>query len=429
MTSKPSIAAPSAASLSAAALRRSLCAAIALDDAEAALRLVEKGANPNAVRPASADGADGVDYEETVTALALAAQFDRQRCLKALIPFSKLDAVGKDGRSAISHAAIHGHAACVQILLDAGASVSPAGAKTSLLCDAVEQERLDVVELLLPRCDARAATRHGRTPLHLAIANRDANLARKLLPLSDARQRDFFERDALMIAIDRGLEELVPDLLRVCDALVVDKKRLTPLMLAAALGEIASARLLLPRSDLEARDEHGRRALDLAAESGHAALVALLAPVSRPNVRDNEGRDALMRAALSNLACVDLLLPFFNPKNLNDGGWSALAIAASGGRVAIVKRLLPLSDAGARMGKSRRGARVEEVALRNGHAEVAALVRAEREAQALRAALAKTPKPRRKDQNATEEPLRAEPEAGATDLAAPPHPTRRPRSL
>jgi ankyrin repeat protein len=248
------------------------------------------------------------------------------------------------------------------------------------------------VDTLLPVSDPRAVDNRGSTALILALANDHPGVARKLLPVSDPRQRDGYNQDALMVAVNYGMVALLPALLRVCDPRAQDKGGYTPLMIAARRGGSSIASLLIPLSDLEARSAGGMRAIDIAAACANEAIVRKLLRGSRHDATDNRGSDALMHAAdnVRGLECVRLLLPFFDPLRANDKGWTALAFAACRGLDLATELLLPRSDVNARIGANRRGARPDELASRHGHSEVAARIRAWREALALRDVVAKS---------------------------------------
>jgi ankyrin repeat protein len=336
------------------------------DDPDAVRRMLALGADPDRMRRPTAKN-PRVPHEETVTALMLAARHGRELSLDVLLPRSRIDAVDRQGRSALGHACSYGQLACAKKLLAAGASPAPHGQKWSLLSVSVSQGREDIFNLLAPLGGAGDRDAEGRAPLALAAA--------------------------------AGLPDFVQTLLsHGADANAVDLRGYTALMHAVEYGQIDCVRTLIPASDLELRDYFGLRAIDHAAGAGRPEPLRLLLGVSSPNSTDFSGTDTLMHAAAraQDLQCIDLLLPHCDPRRANAKGWTALAFAADNGSEAIVKRLLPLSDAGARTGASRRGPRPEELARKKGVPQLAAQIQAFREAQELRETLSRRPKAKKR---------------------------------
>lgn len=103
-----------------------------------------------------------------------------------------------------------------------------------------------------------------------------------------------------------------------------------------------------------------------AAEGGHLECVKLLIPVSDPKAADSQ---ALCRAADNGHAeCVKLLIPVSDPRADNSG---ALRLAVLSGHMDCVKLLLPVSDP---LGRDDDGLTAQDLALRDKHPEVAAII-------------------------------------------------------
>jgi hypothetical protein len=115
------------------------------------------------------------------------------------------------------------------------------------------------------KLSARAAD--GKTALHLAARNADAELVAWLLPHCDANALDAEGKTALMIAAAHSEgADCVAALLPAADAKLADALGRTALMAAARKGEQKSVEALLPVSNPEARDTEGRTALWIALE-------------------------------------------------------------------------------------------------------------------------------------------------------------------
>ena len=193
----------------------------------------------------------------TCRAAAAADVFDAVRAgdvekVKALLQADpKLaEARTEDGNTPLHIAALEGHAAIAQVLLDQHAQVNARGLRQETpLHMAMYEGRREMAELLLAnQADVNARSASGETPLHIA--------ARK------------------------GHRELVELLLtHEADINARDQQDQTPLHLAAAGAHAEVVKLLVEQgADLQARDKSGRTARATAIENGDAEIIELLTP-------------------------------------------------------------------------------------------------------------------------------------------------------
>ncbi|PRZ56421.1 ankyrin repeat protein [Paraburkholderia fungorum] len=140
------------------------------------------------------------------TALSAAAMHGHARCVKRLLPRCDANRI-VSGATALHDAAMQGHAACVRLLIsvsDANATIGPG--LTPLMLATMEN-RAQCVELLLPHADARATDSIGSTALMRAARHGHADCVATLLPASDAKARDHDGCAAIQSAIACGKAE------------------------------------------------------------------------------------------------------------------------------------------------------------------------------------------------------------------------------
>lgn len=129
--------------------------------------------------------------------------------------------------------------------------------------------------------------------------------------------------------------------------------------------------------DVQSIDQDGRSGLMLACFNGHIEIVRkLLEEGSKINRTDNMGRTALMYASTGHYPkTVELLLSKGADPNLvdNDEGFTALMFAGAEGNIKVVSLLL---EHGADPSlKDKDGDTAESFARKNGHTEVADLIK------------------------------------------------------
>ncbi|KID68192.1 Ankyrin repeat-containing domain protein, partial [Metarhizium hybridum] len=179
-----------------------------------------------------------------------------------------IDLEDKTGRTALMHAAEHGHATVVLMLLKNGADIEAKCRGWTALRWAANEGREAVVTLLLERgANIEAKDCNGETPLLWAAKRGHEAVATLLL-----------QKGANIEAADYDGE--------------------TPLSWAAKAGQEAVVKLLLARgANIEAEDYNSQTPLSRAAEGGHEAVVKLLLEKgANVDAEDSEGQTPLSRA-------------------------------------------------------------------------------------------------------------------------------------
>ena len=215
--------------------------------------------------------------------------------------------------------------------------------------------------------------------LRAAARSGHIDCVKQLIPIVDPEAGDSY---ALRWAAHRGHADCVKILIPVSDPMADNS---VALRWAANNGHAECVKLLIPVSAPNAADS---QALGWASLHGYADCVKLLIPVSDPKA---DGSVALRWAAeRGDAECVKLLIPVSDPKANNS---RALREAAFNGHMGCVKLLLPVSDP---LGREDNGLTAQELALRDKHPDVAAMIgrfmEDQTEAKALPAARAAPPR-------------------------------------
>jgi ankyrin repeat protein len=228
---------------------------------------------------------------------------------------------GKDGKTALHHAAVGGQKEVAAFLLSKGAEANTKdGNDSTPLMLACEKGHLEVVEMLVE--------------------------ARKGLGLEE---RDHDGMTALQHAVHGGHKDVVTFLLsKGAEANTRDEQGSTPFMGACWKGHLDVAQILHGVTEgqgLEERDNDGRTALHDAARGGHKEVVAfLLLKGAEANSRDVVGATSLMLACEEgHLEVVQMLLEATEGQGLEDrdhNGETALYYAAIEGNEDVVAFLL-----------------------------------------------------------------------------------------
>ena len=261
--------------------------------------------------------------------------FDKVQNL--LVAGARVDAVDRDGNTALMWAAWNGTKWAVEMLLSKGASVNLASkrATTALMWAASVSGpfgtgQIEIVNLLLDRGAAIDA-------------------------------RDIQGRTALLGACDRQFESsapLVQLLLKKGASIeVADLSGNTPLLAAARLGHVDTLKVLLEAgANTAAVDGKGATAAMLAAEAGRITVIKLLAAKGVDfNAKDAAGSTALLRAAKQGqVAVLGSLIDVGADKDLAGTvavedleppvvDYTPLMVASRFGRVEAVKALIAKS--------------------------------------------------------------------------------------
>jgi ankyrin repeat protein len=275
--------------------RTALIEAARRKDSRAALDLVAAGADVNL---ADRDGWTALMYAAKDGPLASAREIIRSR------KQSSLDAMARDGSSALSIAAERGRTALVGLLIEPGVGVRKPEIGGRALQLAAEKDHADVVLVLM---EAHAplgfATWEGEPPLHAAAARGQQVVVEVLL--EGGVEPDLVDRDgqtALIRAAASGHAEVVTSLLRLgASPDLPDRDDWTPLAHAAAhlsTGTVSTIRdLVQAGASVDRRvGKDGKTALMIAAEKGNdLALGGLIRSGATLDLKSG-GKTALDRA-------------------------------------------------------------------------------------------------------------------------------------
>jgi ankyrin repeat protein len=245
------------------AATKKLLAAAAAGDADAILAAVAAGADANA--------RDG----ERNTPLILAAPqslFSKERKIVEALVAAKgqVDAVNKDGMTALMSASANGRHDFARLLLqnDAKADLRDNDGWTALMYAALNGQWDIVQELIEANADINATEKKGWSALTMAIFDGRGSVAEKLLKAGAT----------LPAKAPNGM---------------------TPVLLAAYGRDLAALRLVLAMEGqpLDGRDSDDWTALEVAAYDGDGQnVMELLRAGADPSLKDKEGKTALDRA-------------------------------------------------------------------------------------------------------------------------------------
>jgi ankyrin repeat protein len=308
----------------------------------------------------------------------------KRALLQAGVSLRKHDS---QGRSVLHHAAMSGHAQCIQWLLSNGADV-----------DCVDQ--------------------HHQTPLMYATGNDHPRCVRTLLEAgASINTKDEDGICALMDSAHFGYADCVRALLdhnAPVDA--QGRKNSTALMEAADEGHSNCVEALLQAgATVGLRNDYGLEALSLAARRGHGNCLRLLIDHhGNVDTRDNEGVSPLMWSCRNGeLESLNILLKSGADANAqHEDGWTALHYAAYKARSEAIKLLLdhganvndptdydgtPLDILYYRIGNRQRRSECEAILKRFGGKTVAELNAAKRPSESSRS---------QSSQNTNDKPIR-----------------------
>jgi ankyrin repeat protein len=153
-------------------------------------------------------------------------------------------------------------------------------------------------------------------------------LARALKDGANAKEHDSL---ALWLAAERGHVECVKLLIEVSEPRVGNSYALRR---AAACGHADCVRVLMEVSEPKVQNSYALRA---AAEEGHVECVKLLMEASDPLANDSHA--LRMAAAYGHGDCVELLLPASDPLAVGGDGVEAAGLARESGHVEVASMI------------------------------------------------------------------------------------------
>lgn len=317
--------------------------------------------------PRSRDNFTPSEQKLGVTGLHAAAWFGLEKTTRALLAQKKLvDVKDSDGFTPLVYASRFGNEAIIEILLQAGASISVGDVALHI---AAAHGHESTVRLLLQRglkvdvtsqlggsrgldLNLFGISRSGYMPsegaaLAFAVAGGHEGIVRLFLNLgADANMKDSWDRTPLMFACYHG-SETIARLLIDHGALAdeIDTQSETALVKAALQGHAKLVTIILGQNVQVDKATHytDESALMVAAGKGHLEVVQLLLR-GRANInfQDKHGSTALMNAIKTGKEDVAgyLIDNGANIRTKDDDGASALAHAAARGQMNMVRILL-----------------------------------------------------------------------------------------
>ncbi|CAD5221823.1 unnamed protein product [Bursaphelenchus xylophilus] len=260
-----------------------------------------------------------------------------------------VDDIDNDGWSALLCASHQGHAQCVRLLLEAGASVDqPDLMGWTPLMWACYKNRIDAVKVLL-EFHAHiniVGEEDGLTPMIIASGRGYYEIVHLLLENNaEVNASDKFGSTALIWAARKGYLDIVEELLNAGAELdAVGMYSSTALMLATRGCHLKTVEALLAREpNVNVVDYNGLSALGIAAREGYTQIAqALLHSSAYVNTVDRYGNSILASAVRSgNLNLVRMLLDKHADVNAKDSeGRTALHLAIDKSYTDIVLVLL-----------------------------------------------------------------------------------------
>ena len=296
--------------------------------------------------------------DEAAALLRAAATEGRTyRVTQLLMDGVSMDDADEHSTTAVMYAAMHGHPACLRLLLEAGADVNkknwsestPIG--NSAMIVAAGNGEADCLRLLLDAgADKEAANVAGETPLHLAAVYGHTACVKMLLEAgADKNAVDAEGGSAVLGAAAKGWADCLRVLLEAgADANELDADGVSPLHAAAKHGKADCLRLLLEAgAEIDRLGDPTRgTALMVAAAYGHNDCVRMLVEAGADlSLSTSEGITAvtfalasgnveaagiMMRVAAINPATQDKLLRAY-ARAAACGSYARLLAARGGG--------------------------------------------------------------------------------------------------
>ena len=260
---------------------------------------------------------------------------------------------GKDGRTPLYLAVLHGHIEIIHLLIDSGADIDTPETSSlgeTPLIHAVRSDRLDIVELLLEKkADTQKTNNSGMTPLFIAASLNYVEIAQLLV--KQDQKIDAFDQAEHQSPLSRAAQKGHLDIVRIllesnASTAFKNTKGQTPLALAAAAGRTTVVDVLLAKGAIvDAKSKSGSTALHEASLTGRLNVVtSLLEKEADPDCTNDCGQTPLF-AAIENCHMNTSTLLLAGGANVNIYADMAfcptpLLLAVCRGREDIVKLLL-----------------------------------------------------------------------------------------
>jgi ankyrin repeat protein len=264
-----------------------LFAVVQSGNIDAVKALLEKGANPNALKK--------IGYEQYDTPLISAASVGNVDMVKLLLnKGAKVDIAGDDGETALVCAVACNRSEVVKELIASKANVNVKFKRTlyrepdtltPLMLAAYRGHYKAAEYLINAKADVSAKSDKGITALHWSAGMGHADVVGLLLDnKANLEEKDSDGRTALYTAAGNGFLEVTKLLLdRKADITARDNIGWTPLMIAARMGRLDVVKFLLEKgADKAINDKEGATALSLAKEHHHEDVVKLLSEGAKP---------------------------------------------------------------------------------------------------------------------------------------------------
>ncbi|WP_432632612.1 ankyrin repeat domain-containing protein [Brachyspira sp.] len=259
---------------------------------------------------------------------------------------ANVNAVDNEGWSALSYAVNNGDIEIAKILLENNAKIN--GELLLAINSPIEESRIDMMKLLIEnKANINYTDENGLNPLNIAIENGDIEATKFLI--TNKANLNILTSDGISL-IGHAISQNNMDLLQILiengadiNYSGEDSQLATPLMTASRLGFDNVVRILLTRNaNINAVDINGNTALHTAAGNSQLSVIKLLLE-KNPNldVQNKVGNTALHLAVISgNIDIVgELVLKGANTRIRNNDGRYPMDIARANHSAAIFEIL------------------------------------------------------------------------------------------
>ncbi|GAM22202.1 hypothetical protein SAMD00019534_053770 [Acytostelium subglobosum LB1] len=176
---------------------------------------------------------------DNYTPLMLAIKMGNTKLAERLIQLgAQLDLTNKDGFTAVQLAVLSGETDIVRLLLQRGAEVSTESTESGCILHAacgIKKEDLEIIDMLVSKYPKLLSVMDGNemTPLHIAIAYGNTDLAKELIKLgANVNAVAVGGCTPLHICVDSGNVEVIKALIENGATLKLDMHGETPLLMA-----------------------------------------------------------------------------------------------------------------------------------------------------------------------------------------------------